>query len=44
LIVYLADGPRDDIRDREAYNCANRCRQLASGSAKTGFDVLPHPS
>jgi hypothetical protein len=44
LIVYLADGSRGDMRGHEAYKCASRDRQLASGSPKTGFDFHAHLS
>ncbi len=43
LIVYLSDGSLDAIPDHEAYNCANRYRQLASGPPNAGLDFLPHP-
>jgi polysaccharide export outer membrane protein len=39
LIAYLADGPTDDIRNHEAYNCANRYQQLGSVSSAS---VMTH--
>ena len=43
-IVYLADGPRGDMRHHEAYKCANRYRQVASGPPQTGLGFLAHLS